>query len=525
MSTLTANDLHCEPLYATRRTPGRPTLGPRVAEIAAMLGKPFLPHQRLIADVGLEIDPETGLLAYSEIDVIINRQQGKSELSFPVMVHRSTSFDRQLGEWIRRELGREVPLDTLGAQRTLYTAQRAEDARMKWSDVHVARLEKSPFASKIHVRRRLAAEAITWPNGSTWSPASGTKKAAGTGDTIDLGVIDEAWSQKDGSTEVAMRPAMLTRDWSQLWVMSMIPGLSRAPVGSWPYLRQKRQNGRARVQAGINRGVAYFEWGMREGRDPADPATWWESMPALGHTVTEAKIRDDFEAMDLVDFLAEYLSVEPSVQTANWHVISAATWTSLAVPALKGSYMEPIAFGVESAPDQSVTSIGMAALTPGGDTHVELIERQPGLMWAVPALVDLARRMGPCGIGIAAHGASASIIEPLRRALLDANVDTELVIMQGPEVARACVQLYMETGEVGEGNPENPDRRLRHINQRELNSAVAAATKYVYSDEWRFARSSDAGEVSALYGITLARAAGERLEWLGGSYDIGSSLG
>jgi hypothetical protein len=523
MATLTAADLHCEPLFATPRTPSRPTLGPSVAKIAAALGRPFLPHQRLIVDTALEIDPSTGLLAYSEVDVIINRQQGKSELAFPVMTHRCTGFGDSLARWVHRELGKSVPAP--GPQRVLYTAQRAEDARMKWSDIHVKRLEDSPFRSQINVRRRLAAEAIRWPNGSSWSPGSATKRSGGTGDTLDLGMIDEAWSQKDSSTELAMRPTMLTRPWSQLWVMSMIPGLSRAVPGTWPYLRTKRQNGRARVQTGINRGVAYFEWGMRPGRDPADPATWWESMPALGHIVSEQKIRDDFEAMDLVDFMAEYLSVEPESKAARWHLISEATWSSLAVPAVRGRYLDPVSFGIDAAPDQSVSAIGMSALDVNGDSYVELVERQPGLTWVVPALVDLAERMGPCSIGIAAHGPAAAVIEPLKRALLEANVDTELVIMQGPDVAKACVQLFMETGELGDGNEENPDRRVRHPDQEELNAAVAAATKYTWSDEWRFARSGAGGDISALYAVTLARAAGEAVEWLGGSYDLASSLG
>lgn len=526
-----ATDLHCLPLFATPRTPGRPTLGPSVAKIAAALGRPMLPHQRLIADVALEIDPSTGLLAYGEVDVIINRQQGKSELAFPVMTHRCTGFGDALARWVKRELGHDVPPP--GPQRVLYTAQRAEDARMKWSDIHVKRLEESPFRSQISVRRRLAAEAIRWPNGSSWSPGSATKKSGGTGDTLDLGMIDEAWSQKDFSTELAMRPTMLTRPWSQLWVMSMIPGLARAAPGTWPYLRQKRQNGRSRVQAGMSRGVAYFEWGMREGRDPADPATWWETMPGLASgLVSERAIRDDFEAMDLVDFMAEYLSVEPDPKSGRWALISEPTWRSCAVPAVRGNYLDPIALGIDAAPDQSVASIGMAALDVNGDTYVELVERQTGLSWAVPALVDLAARMGPCAIGIATHGPAASIIEPLRRALLDANVDAPVSTdksmvkaMQGPDLAKACVQLFMETGELGDGNPENPGRRMHHPDQEELNSAVAAATKYVWSDEWRFARTGDGGEISALYGVTLARAAGEAVEWLGGSYDLADSLG
>jgi hypothetical protein len=522
--TTVARDLFCPPLFGTPRSPDRPTLGPNVAKVAEMLGKPYKPHQQLIADVAGEIDPETGLLAYGEVVIVINRQSGKSEHIYPEMVHRCTGFGPELAQWVRRELGHDVP--DPGPQRVLYTAQRAEDARMKWRDIHVERLLKSPFGPRIDVRRRLAAEQIKWPNGSAWSPGSATKKAGGTGDTLDMGVIDEAWSQHDNSTELAMRPTMLTRPWSQFWVMSMIPGLSRAAPGTWPYLRQKRQNGRARVQAGVRKGVAYFEWGMAEGMDPADPETWWSSMPGLAAgLVSEAKIRQDFEAMDLVDFMAEYLSVEPSATVAKWSIISEATWRSLAVPAVSGRYLDPVAFGVDAAPDLSTASIGMAALDVNGDMYVELIERQPGLTWTVPALVELGKRFGPCSIGIAAHGPAAPIIEPLKRALLAEDVDTELVVMQGPQVGQACRQFYLETGEVGEVDGVRTDRRVRHPGDPELNASIAGLTKYEWSDEWRFARTGAGSDASPAYSVVLARAAGEAVEWLGGSYDIGSSLG
>jgi hypothetical protein len=49
----------CPPLYATPRDPSRETLGGEVAAIAAQLGKPFMPWQRLVADVAMELDPAT----------------------------------------------------------------------------------------------------------------------------------------------------------------------------------------------------------------------------------------------------------------------------------------------------------------------------------------------------------------------------------------------------------------------------------------------------------------------------------
>lgn len=536
-----STEVTCPPLYGTQRSKDRPTLGPQVARIAEQLGKPFLPHQRMICDVALEIDPRTGYLAYDEVVLIGPRQvTGKTELIYPVMTHRCTGFGDELARWVKRELGYTVQKP--GPQRVLYTAQTFDKAKEKWRDIHLKRLQESVFRSKVNQRLKTNMEAITWPNGSSWSPGSTTGKTAGTGDSLDLPVIDESWSREDGRTELGLRPAMMTRPWSQLWSLSMIPGLSRALPGKWPYLYGKRQNGRARVQAGQRRGMAYFEFSAAEDLDSGSESTWWSCMPALGHTVNVSRIRSDYESMveagSLIDFEAEYLGWVPDASGAQWKVISEATWRALGVPATREAYQDPVAFGVDAKPDQSNASIGMAARTVVGDTFVEHIDSRPGLAWTIPALVKLVDEQGPCAIGIAAHGPAASIIEPLRRALQDANLDAPVSTdqslvkeFQGPDVSKACRQFYIETGEVGEMDDEDEsydvNRRIVHIDDADLNASVATAQKYVFSDEWRFQRSGlpGAGNAAPLYAVTLARAAGERVEWLGGSYDIKDSLG
>ena len=59
------------------------------------------------------------------------------------------------------------------------------------------------------------------------------------------------------------------------------------------------------------RSTAYFEWSALPGSDPAAPATWRACMPALGHTVTEARIAAEFERLELADFCRAYLNWWP----------------------------------------------------------------------------------------------------------------------------------------------------------------------------------------------------------------------
>jgi phage terminase large subunit-like protein len=98
---------------------------------------------------------------------------------------------------------------------------------------------------------------------------------------------------------------MITRPQPQLWVVSTA-GTHRSV-----YLRGKVERGRLRAAHRGESAVCYFEWAAPVGADPADPATWRACMPALGHTVTEARIAAEFERLELADFCRAYLNWWP----------------------------------------------------------------------------------------------------------------------------------------------------------------------------------------------------------------------
>ena len=51
----------------------RSTYGPRVAQTARLLGLELMPWQQFVADVALEVDLSTGLLAYREVVLTVPR--------------------------------------------------------------------------------------------------------------------------------------------------------------------------------------------------------------------------------------------------------------------------------------------------------------------------------------------------------------------------------------------------------------------------------------------------------------------
>lgn len=413
-----------------------------------MLGKPLMPHQQYVMDVALEIDPATGKLAYNDITVLMGRQQGKTTMVLPKIVHRALGF-------------------AASPQRILYTAQTSDKAREKWRDLYVAEVLRSPLAEVVQKgspRLRLNAEQLAFNTGSTFVPVTPTAKTGGTGDTVDEAHIDEAWAFEDSAVEQAMSPAMVTRDQPQLWVESTA---KRQPKGSphnpkfAGYLRSRIAAGRARVEAGIIRDTAYFEWSAPTEADPQDPRTWWATMPAMGHTVTEDAMRAQFARMELPDFCAEFLGWWPSDAQLRWQVIAEKQWKKLADRRAKPGY--PIAFGIDTNPDREMSAI--VAAGPVGDFWaVEVVEHgyQPGSAWVVDRMVDLCRRWNPCGVAIPANGSAASLIP-----MLEAE-GVPVKPMSGPEMARAY-GLFIECA--------TDDETLRHADQPELDTAMSLAWK------------------------------------------------
>lgn len=464
-----------------------------------MMGKPLMAHQQFIADVAMEIYPDTGLPAYSEVVIIGPRQAtGKTELLLPVMVHRCIGFEHA------------------GPQRVLYTAQNSDEAKKKWRDVHVPRLKAVRALRGLQTSRFTTnREATIWRNGSMWFPGSTTGKTSGTGDTLDLGVIDEAWSRPDNRTELGMNPAMLTRPWAQLWIMSMIPGLSRALPGTWPYLKGKRDLGRARVTAGLTHGTAFFDFSAPDGSDPGDPATWYSAMPGLGVTVAVHKVAQDYEkttttATGLVDFCAEYLGWEPQESVPRWLLISQEAWGNRLDP--DSQIVGRPSLSVEFSDDRQRAWICAAGRRYDGDLHVEVVEpgyKVPadvvGVGWVENRLADIVEDQEPSAVVIDPRRPAASLINALQRRGIKV-----LTPNQG-EMAGACGRFFDATGEVRDlrdeqGNPYVYDGPLLwHTGQPELDRALSGAKRFeLPAGAFTIVKKGQSSELGPLYGVILA---------------------
>lgn len=474
---VTSSRSPCLPRFGTPRSPERLTLGPAIGEVARKLGRPFMPHQQHMADVIGEINAATGRLAYSQYGILLPRQEGKSVFVLAKATHRASAT---------RFFGRH--------QRIVYTAQTRKAAREKWEEDFAPDLQGSAaFKNRFKTHKGNGNEHFRFQNGSRFGIEANTDKA-GHGPPLDEAFIDEAFAQVDSRLEQAFRPAMITRPNKQLgWISTA--GWSDASF----YLREKVKLGRAAVEADRRTGLAYFEYSAPEGSDPGDPAVWWACMPALGITITEEAIAEEFDTMDLADFQRAYLNM--------WVPKPVALPDSAVPPELwedcrdgDSQIAGDLSFVLDVNPAQSWSSIAVGGLRGDGLPHVELtsstvagqvvVDHRPGTEWVVPRCVDLKAHWSRFKLFIV----SGSPAESLVPALTKAGVEVEYV--KAVDVPAACGLFYNLATTAG----------MRHLGQQDLTTALGGARKNVEDGEggWRWGRKKSSSEISPVYATTVA---------------------
>jgi phage terminase large subunit-like protein len=414
-----------------------------------------MPWQAQVADVGLELDPETRLPAYRQVVISVPRRSGKTTLFLAVQV------DRSLG-WGRR-------------QRSLYAAQDRNNSRAKWEE-QTELLRESQLAGLFTVRRQTGLERTEWlATGSTVGiTASG--EASGHGFDLDLGMIDEAWAQRDSRLIQAFRPAMMVRPAAQMWITSTM-GTELST-----FWNELVDDGRARVEAGETSGSAYFEWSAGPDDDPDLPDTWWGCMPALGHTVTEDVIRADHDALPPDEFARAYLNR----RTAGGRpVIDPALWAAARNPTSQVAGVP--CFALDVTPDRSAATVAVAGWRPDRSVHLEVVEHRPGTDWVPGRLRQLYDRWAPWPVVVDPASPAGSLLIDLAAA----GVKTETASTR--DYTAACGQLYdaVVAGAVA------------HLDQPVLNVAVSNGRRRAVADAWCWARRSG-GDISPLVAATLA---------------------
>jgi hypothetical protein len=435
-------------------------LGPAVAAVAETLGQPLMPWQRQVADVGLEL-LDDGRPAYREVVFTVPRQSGKTTLILGWEVQRAVGWAQITGQ----------------PQRIAYSAQTGKDAREKLLEDQVPLLEsRRRLLGVSKVTRTNGSESVLWSNGSRLVLlASG--EDSGHGKTLDLGVKDELFADVDMRRDQALNPAMATRPLAQAVTASTM-GTNESIA-----LNLAVANGRKAVEDDTGTGVAYFEWSAGPDDDPADEATWWRCMPALGRTIGVEVVEHAYRTLKLDEFKRAYCNIPTA---SDERVIPGAAWAGVCDPNVEADVS---VFALDVNPERSTAGI----VAVGDGPIIEVVDYRPGVTWLVDRTVELYERYR-CRFVIDKNGPAGSFIDELVRR--GVKVDEAA----GPDLARASGEFY--------------DRvlagKVSVRSNADLDAAVAGALKRQVGESWAWGRKSSKFDISLLVAASLGLWALER---------------
>jgi phage terminase large subunit-like protein len=206
-----------------------------------VLGLDLLPWQRLVLNRGLE--RRGGRWRWRTVVVTVARQNGKSALLRALIAHRLAGRRAETVGALShiRAVGREVMFDPL--------ADAFTDLRLR--DLFDARAVRSNGNEALSLRAT---------GGRLVMPSSSERGAHGY--SLDLAIVDEAWSMKDYRVPAALTPTQIARPDPQLWVVST------AGTADSLWLRELVEAGRV----GDAERLALFEWSAPVELDPATSA-------------------------------------------------------------------------------------------------------------------------------------------------------------------------------------------------------------------------------------------------------------
>ena len=430
-----------------------------------MLGWELFGWEQSAVDLAGEFDPATGRPRFRTVGISVARQNGKTTV---VLVR----------------VGRQL----LPRRQTVaYTAQDRSLARTKWLE-HVELLMDTPFANRVErVDRQQNREVMVMKNGSRYMPVTPTSKKAGRSLSIDLAIIDEAYSHNDMGVVKALNPTLITRPKAQLWIVSNA-GDSDSALW-WHYTELGRRM--VDVPDSTLCWIEYAPEGDLHTVDVHDPANWYVANPSLGEpggvdliALKAASIEDDVST-----FRKEHLNLWVDRSTAAG--LDGAVWDNCRNDALVPG--EHVAFGLDFDPERTVGAL-VSAGRVGDVTPIEVIAVNDDFDSLVQRAAANANAFK--GVIVIQSGSpAASEIPTLERlTAYGRKKDHRVKVIAQPEMARAVGSFY-DAATTG---------RLSHRNDPRLNLAIAAAVRREVGDTFVWERRVSES-IAPLTAATLAR--------------------
>ncbi len=422
------------PRYGTHRNFDNPTYGDRLALTARLLGKPFLPHQQYMADVLGEVDPRTGVRFYREGYITLPRQGGKTTFVITYKSHRA--------------------IDCTTPQVIQFAAQDGIEAKKKWLQ-HAKLIKRSALGSRIVDGSPITSngkEIFEWDTGSTEVPLSGSE-GSGHGDTVNLGLITEAWAHKDSRYIDTMDPAMNADPSAQRLVESTA---GTAASIYWneeiPELRDRMDADRGDLTASR---IALFDWSFADDDDIGSPETWRRRIPQLDTPLlrieeVEHAWRNATTPKKIRAFKRGYGNVADLGAGVEGAAFGEEAWENAATDS---SIIGARAFTLDVTNDRSWASIGWAGINSDGLAQSELVKHERSTHWVLPYLGELFDRnpRAPRRVYVVAGGQAALMADRFEA------VGIQMIVLPLAEYAAAVAEYF--DGVTDEARPTIVHRR------------------------------------------------------------------
>lgn len=297
-------------------------------------------------------------------------------------------------------------------------------------------------------------------------------RSSGRGFSGDAVYLDEAF-KLDDDTFGALLPTLSARPDPQLWLTSS------APHSDSSVLHRVRERG----HRGDEHRLLFCEWGNEPGTDPTDVDAWVRGIPGLGIRIHPEDVAVEQRSMSPEEFARERLGI-PDLPDGARGMLDVAAWSALCDPA---EAPRDVRIALEVAPDRSWASFGAAGRRADQLIHVELVDRFVG---------------------------TAGVVA--RAAQLHQTYQTPIIVDPASPAGSLIPQLVADGVEVDEFTTRDltqacgafvdaiTNDEIRHIGQRELDAAVAAARERKVGEAWAFARVSGQVDVTPLLAVAAA---------------------
>lgn len=423
------------------------TRGYSLIEFAKVVGVPLLPWQETLAIRSLEIHPN-GRPRYAVVTVLVGRQSGKSR------------FAALLALWA-------MYID--GAQLVVGAAQSLDISTEAWrAAVNLASEHPELSGEVATIRRTNGQQQLELTSGARYRIAA-TSAGAGRGLSCDLLLMDEARMQRDHEAWASLSKTTIARPGARIFVLSNAGGDEAVLLNS---LRDSALSGR-------DESIGLFEWSADPALDIADPESWAQGCPGLGHIVDEASIRAAL-ATDPAPIFRSEIRCE-RVSALHGAVDLAQLQASIDPSARLDHFRDRVALCVAVSGDGRHATLVAAAL---GDDRRVIVE--PVAAWSSPS--DAARdipgwraRLKPSVFGWFGGGAGAVLAADLR--------DTDAVEIKGTATIEACAGLAEKIA-AGE---------IRHAGDPLLTAHLGHAIRVRQGDGWRFGEPVGGAHIDAAF--------------------------